>query len=213
MEEIKVNHSVWKMLLRAIACFTVVALFVRLNGGFNLSDYGSVGLFFFFGFGMLGLYFLFVLIIERLLGQPFMTISSNGLVVNRLFRKKKVINFSDVKSFDNRDVLYGLGPIVLDIHFNKGKDRVKDSIHISSIDKNAIKLCVYLDEIKKMSRQSSQFSIENQRYIQKNYIWYWRQIKICFPTRRIMIPRLSDYLSISSFSLSMYLSVLILLIN
>jgi len=159
MEEIKIYHSFWKTFLLTTGCLVIIDMFIRLNGGFNLSEYSFLELLFFCGFGVIGLYFLLVLLKERLFGQPFMTISDNSLVVNRLFWKK-VINFCDVRSFD-----YGinvLGSTVLYIHFRQGTDRVKDSINISPFDANEHNLCILLNKIRTMSSHSSQSMNESQ---------------------------------------------------
>lgn len=126
MEEIKINHSFWKTLLLAIGCLEIFAMFIRLNGGLHLSEYSFLELLFFCGFGVVGLYFLLVLLKERLLGQPFIRISQNVLlIVNRLLRKK-VINFRDMLS-----------------KFQRSGD---DSIYISLIDTNAQELCTLLNK-------------------------------------------------------------------
>ena len=203
MEEIRVNHSVWKMLLRAIMCFTIVALFIRLNDGLNLSDYGLLGLFFFFGFVVLGLYFLFILIKERLLGQPFIAISSDSLVVSWLLRKKKVINFSDVKSFECNYTVRGLGPAFLHIYFKKGMDRVKDSINISSIDANVYNLWHLLGRVKTLFRHSSQYTIDIQRDKFKKLHKKWDSNKNCYPFSTTG-PKLSMILVIYFFGIAYF---------
>ena len=152
------------MLLRAIICFTIVALLILLNGGLNLSDFGFLGLFFFFGFGVLGLYFLFILIKERLLGQPFMKISNNRLVVNRLFRKK-VINFSDVKSFDHGTTFLGSTDIY--IYYKQRMDSIKDSINFMFVNMNAHNLCNLLNRIKSMSGRSQSANNMQKNRLQK----------------------------------------------
>ena len=159
MEEIKINHSFWKTLLLTIGCLEIFALFTRLNGGFNLSEYSFLELLFFFGFGVVGLYFLLVLLKERLLGLPFMRITRNSLVVHRLFRKK-VINFSDVKSFEDDSSKFYLTS--LNIHYKQKMDNSKDSINLMFINVSVYDLCSLLNKIKKLSKCSSQSTNESR---------------------------------------------------
>ena len=159
MEEIKINHPFWKSLILAIGCLEIFALFIRLNGGFNLSEYGFLELLFFFGFGVVGLYFLLVLLKERLLGQPFMRITQNSIVVNRLFRKK-VINFCDVKSFEDDSSKFYLTS--LNIHYKQKMDNSKDSINLMFINVSVYDLCSLLNKIKKLSKCSSQSTNESR---------------------------------------------------
>lgn len=159
MEEIKINHSFRKSLLLAIGCLEIFALFIRMNGGFHLSEYSFLELLFFFGFGVVGLYFLLVLLKERLLGLPFMRITRNSLVVHRLFRKK-VINFSDVKSFKDDFSKFYLTS--LNIHYKQKMDKSKDSINLMFINVSVYDLCSLLNKIKRLPKCSSQSTNESR---------------------------------------------------
>lgn len=159
MEEIKINHPFWKTLLLAIGSLEIFALFIRLNGGFNLSEYGFLELLFFFGFGVVGLYFLLVLLKERFFGLPFMRITHNSLVVNRLFRKK-VINFCDVNSFIDEKTVFD--STLLHIYYKQKKDSIKDSIYFWFIDISAHNLCNLLNRIRLMPGYSSKSLNNNQ---------------------------------------------------
>ena len=167
MEETRINHSVWKTLPFAVGCLAVFALFISgtLADDLQLSDYPlGVLLFFFFiifPFLLGGLYFLLVLFKERLLHQPFMTITGNSIIVRRLLRKK-VINFCDVRCF----VISNIDNSRLSFCYRTESQQLSmesHSIGILFIDTNAHELLGLLNKLIKMSKQSSQSPNSRQR--------------------------------------------------
>lgn len=169
MEEIKINHSFWKTLLSAIGCLEVFAMMIHMTE--DLSTYTILGLLFISicisGFGLGSLYFLSVLIKERLGGKPFMRVSEDGLlIVNRLLRKK-VIKLSDVRHFGIKNIS---DPFILYICYTPDVERQKiknlrRTIWLDFIDTDADELLVLLNKCKKLSKpkHSSQTPNEIQR--------------------------------------------------
>ncbi|MBO7138540.1 MAG: hypothetical protein J6V92_08770 [Bacteroidaceae bacterium] len=98
MEEIRIYHSPWRMLLLALVCFVFVALSILMlnnpKNGFHVLV-AWLGIAF---FGMGGLFMLYATLRERLTGKPFLTITDTCIIY--LGVKQTVINFADVKSFE-----------------------------------------------------------------------------------------------------------------
>ena len=97
MEEIRIYHSPWRMLLLALGCLVFVALSILMlnhpkNGFHVLVAWLGIA---FFGLG--GLYMLYSTFKERLTGKPFLTITDTCIISQGV--KQTVINFADVKSF------------------------------------------------------------------------------------------------------------------
>ena len=98
MEEIRIYHSPWRMLLLALGSLAFVALSVLMlnhpKNGFHVLVAWS-GIVF---FGLCGLYMLYATFKERLTGKPFLTITDTCIINQSL--KQTVINFTDVESFE-----------------------------------------------------------------------------------------------------------------
>jgi hypothetical protein len=98
MEEIRIYHSPWRMLLLALGSMAFVALSVLMlnhpKNGFHVLVAWS-GIVF---FGLCGLYMLYATFKERLTGKPFLTITDTCIINQSL--KQTVINFTDVESFE-----------------------------------------------------------------------------------------------------------------
>lgn len=97
MEEIRIYHSPWRMLLLALGSLAFVVLSILIlnhpkNGFHVLVAWASIV---FFGLG--GLYMLYATLKERLTGKPFLTITDTSIIIQGV--KPSVINFADVKSF------------------------------------------------------------------------------------------------------------------
>lgn len=97
MEEIRIYHSPWRMLLLALASWAfVVACFFMLShpqNGFHVFI-ALLGIAF---FGLCGIYLLYATVKERLTGKPFLTITDKCIVCQGV--KQTVISFADVESF------------------------------------------------------------------------------------------------------------------
>jgi len=97
MEEIRIYHSPWRMLLLVLGCFVFVAFSILMlnhpNNGFHVLV-AWLGIAF---FGLCGIYILYSMFKERLTGMPFLTITDTCIISQGV--KQTVINFADVKSF------------------------------------------------------------------------------------------------------------------
>ncbi len=187
MEEIRIYHSFWKTLPSAILVWIAFATMIHETD--DLSVYNFFGLLFtslfLFGFGalsLLSLYFLLMVLKERILGQPFMTVTDNCLIVKGLL-KKKVINFSEVKFFKlylgsygnstlkvcyipeiehkKLDCISKLGRILCKSRRNRA-ERWDYSINTTLINTNMQELTILLNNLKKMPKLK-QSSDESQR--------------------------------------------------
>lgn len=98
MEEIKIYHSPWRMLLLALAslAFAVAGFFMTIHSpkGFHIIV-GWISVVF---FGLGSLYMLYGTLKERLTGKPFLTITDEAVIMDGM--KQAVIRFADVKSFN-----------------------------------------------------------------------------------------------------------------
>ena len=98
MEEIKIYHSFWRMLILFLACIAFVA------GCFFMLEHTKdvlhifvawIGIVF---FGLCGLYMLYAIIKERLTGKPFLKITDESIIREGV--KQTIIHFADVESFE-----------------------------------------------------------------------------------------------------------------
>ena len=98
MEEIRIYHSPWRMLLLVLGCLGFVVLSIlMLNHPKN--DFhvliAWLGIAFFSFCGICMFYSMFK---ERLTGKPFLTITDTCIISQGV--KRTVINFADVESFE-----------------------------------------------------------------------------------------------------------------
>ena len=102
MKEIKIYHSLWRMMLLILACilFVLGGIFI-LHMHRNVFELvvGWVGILF---FGCCGIMLLFSFLKERLFGQAHLTINDEELTYRR-FRTIHV-RFADVASFEVREI-------------------------------------------------------------------------------------------------------------
>ncbi len=118
MEEIRIYHSFWRMLLMGIGCLLFATLCLLLlykpsaNNPVN-PLIGWIGVVF-FGFG--GIALLYWLLKERLTGQAFLTITDSGIVYSGGWKQYE-IRFADVKSFV---LLGGRQSKLIGIHYKPG---------------------------------------------------------------------------------------------
>ena len=119
MEEIKIYHSVWRMLLISISCLAFAAIAVMmLHSPQTNHMIAWIGVVF---FGLGGLSLLYWLLKERLTGQPFLTITDEGVIYSGGWKQYE-IRFADVNSFS---LLGGRQNKIIGIHFKDGVERQK----------------------------------------------------------------------------------------
>ena len=97
MEEIRVYHSPWRILLMALGCFVFIAFSIfMLNNPKSVFSVivAWIGIAF---FGLASLSILYSLFMERLMNKPFLTITDTSIISQGI--KQTIINFADVKSF------------------------------------------------------------------------------------------------------------------
>ena len=98
METVRIYHSMWRMLLLALASltFAVAGFLMAIHSpkGFHIVV-GWIGVVF---FGLGGLYMLYGTLKERLTGKPFLTITDEAVIMDGM--KHAVIRFADVESFN-----------------------------------------------------------------------------------------------------------------
>jgi len=98
METVRIYHSMWRMLLLALASltFAVAGFLMAIHSpkGFHIVV-GWIGVVF---FGLGGLYMLYGMLKERLTGKPFLTITDEAVIMEGM--KQAVIRFADVESFN-----------------------------------------------------------------------------------------------------------------
>ena len=118
MEEIKIYHSPWRMLLLALAslAFAVAGFFMTIHSpkGFHIIV-GWISVVF---FGLGGFYMLYGTLNERLTGEPFLTITDEAVIMDGM--KHAVIRFADVESFNVAKM--GRQEFVA-VHFKAGIER------------------------------------------------------------------------------------------
>lgn len=97
VEEIRIYHSVWRMLLLSIGslAFAILGFLMTCSPRAGHVIMGWIGVVF-FGLGGLGL--LYWLLKERLTGQPYLTITEKSVIYNGGWKRFE-IRFSDVNSF------------------------------------------------------------------------------------------------------------------
>ena len=97
MEEIRIYHSLWRMLLLVLVslAIAVAGFFIAIHSpkGFHIVV-GWISVVF---FGLGGLYMLYGMLKERLTGKPFLTITDKCIIIETM--KQTIVNFADVKSF------------------------------------------------------------------------------------------------------------------
>lgn len=118
MEEIKIYHSPWRMLLLALAslAFAVAGFFMTIHSpkGFHIIV-GWISVVF---FGLGGFYMLYGTLNERLTDKPFLTITDEAVIMDGM--KHAVIRFADVESFNVAKM--GRQEFVA-VHFKAGIER------------------------------------------------------------------------------------------
>ena len=123
MEDVKVYHSIWKY------SFLILVFFAFSIGLFWTLDYRSgynwilwLGILFSAGGGVIFLYMIFI---ERILHQPYYTITDNGIILNAY--KKFEIKFSDVKNFSLSEIKHNIyvKSRFISIHYKKNIERKK----------------------------------------------------------------------------------------
>ena len=101
MKEVKIYHSLWRMMLLILACilFVLGGIFI-LHMHRNVFELvvGWVGILF---FGCCGILYLYSLLKERLFNQAHLTINDEELTYRRY--KTTHVRFSDVASFEVRE--------------------------------------------------------------------------------------------------------------
>lgn len=101
MKEIKIYHSLWRMMLLILACllFVFVGIFI-LHMHRNMFHL-VVGWLTILFFGCCGIMLLFSFLKERLFGQAHLTINDEELIYRRV--KTSHVRFADVESFKVRE--------------------------------------------------------------------------------------------------------------
>lgn len=163
MEEIKIYHSLWRMLLMGIGglAFAVLNFLILRSPKPGNVFIGYIGIVF---FGLGGLALIYWALKERLTGRPFLTITEEGIVYNGGWKQYE-IRFADVNSFV---LLGGRQNKFIGIRFKKGVERQKmedasfigrlarkfnlavsgtqESISLSGVPMKAQELCDILNE-------------------------------------------------------------------
>lgn len=97
MEEIKIYHSPWRMLLLGLGSMAFVAMGVFMlqhpDNSFHVIVAWASILF----FGPCGIYTLYAMLKERLTNRPYLTITDKSIILQGT--KQIAINFADVQSF------------------------------------------------------------------------------------------------------------------
>jgi hypothetical protein len=120
MEEIKIYHSLWRMLLMGIGglAFAVMIISILHSPRAGNVIIGYIGIVF---FGLGGLALIYWALKERLTGRPFLTITDEGIVCNGGWKQYE-IRFADVNSFV---LLGGRQNKIIGIHYKKGVEHQK----------------------------------------------------------------------------------------
>ena len=97
MEEIRVYRSIWKYVRVILGSFLLAAasVLILLNHSFLIFEkiIAWIGVAF---FGLGGLFLIFVVLKEKILGKPFLVITDKGVIVDH--GKRWEINFEDVEN-------------------------------------------------------------------------------------------------------------------
>jgi hypothetical protein len=163
MEEIKIYHSLWRMLLMGIGglAFAVLIILILRSPRPGNVIIGYIGIVF---FGLGGLALVYWALKERLTGRPFLTITDEG-IINSGGWKQYEIRFVDVNSFV---LLGGRKNKIIGIRFKEGVEHQKmedaniigrlarkfnlavsgtqESISLSGVPMKARELCDILNE-------------------------------------------------------------------
>lgn len=138
METVRIYHSMWRMLLLALASltFAVAGFLMAIHSpkGFHIVV-GWIGVVF---FGLGGLYMLYGTLKERLTGKPFLTITDEAVIMDGM--KHAVIRFADVKSF--KVVKMGKQEFVA-VHYKPGVE-LKKMDEANGLDRSIRKLNLQL---------------------------------------------------------------------
>ena len=123
MEDVKVYHSVLINALLILVCFVFsIGLLWALDyrPGYNWILWLCI---LFFGGG--GVFILYLILKERILNQPYYTITDNGIILNAY--KKFEIKFSDVKNFSLSEIKHNIyvKSRFISIHYKKNIERKK----------------------------------------------------------------------------------------
>jgi hypothetical protein len=120
MEEIKIYHSFWRMLLMGIGglLFAVMIILILRSPRPGNVIIGYIGIVF---FGLGGLALIYWALKERLTGRPFLTINEEGIICNGGWKQYE-IHFADVDSFV---LLGGRQNKIIGIHFKKSVEHQK----------------------------------------------------------------------------------------
>jgi hypothetical protein len=120
MEEIKIYHSLWRMLLMGIGglAFAVMIFLILRSPRPGNVIIGYIGIIF---FGLGGLALIYWALKERLTGRPFLTITDEGIIYNGGWKQYE-IRFADVNSFV---LLGGRQNKFIGIRFKEGVERRK----------------------------------------------------------------------------------------
>ena len=169
MEEIRIYHSFWRMLLMGLVClvFAVMIILILRSPRAGNVIIGYTGIVF---FGLGGLAMLYWALKERLTGRPFLTITDEGIIYSGGW-KQYDIRFADVNSFA---MLGGRQNKIIGIHYKMRVERQKmedasfigrlarkfnltvsgtqESISLSGVPMKAQELCDLLNE--RLKRQA-----------------------------------------------------------
>lgn len=167
MEEVKIYHSLWRMMLPILACILFVC-----GGFFILHMYRNVfelvvGWLWILFFGFCGIVYIYSLLKERLFDKPHLTITDKELIYRRV--KTTHVRFADVESFTVRNFKFnGSDTNYVTINYKPDIERQKmenasiigylfrslnkqlinaqDSISVADISLTANELCRLLNE-------------------------------------------------------------------
>ena len=120
MEEIKIYHSLWRMLLMGIGGLAFAVLMSSMSCSPKAGNViiGYIGIVF---FGLGGLALIYWALKERLTGRPFLIITDEGIIYSGGWKQYE-IRFADVNSFV---LLGGRQNKIIGIRFKKGVERQK----------------------------------------------------------------------------------------
>ena len=96
MKEIRIYHSLWRMLLMMAGCVTFVNVAILMCGDDRIPRMicGVLAVLF-FSFGFFA--FSYMLIMERLMGSPYISVSDQQVIVRGV--RPFVVHFCDVEAF------------------------------------------------------------------------------------------------------------------
>ena len=92
MEEIRIYSSIWRReLFGGALCVAFAAMLIIID-----ATKLPVGLV----LGLMGLFILFNVFRERLMRQPYLTVTDESIIINRKYCKVITIRFDEIKSFE-----------------------------------------------------------------------------------------------------------------